>query len=187
MWKELERLRKLVTLESGEHVLLRPLSKQDRQGLVELFRGASDDDIAYFYHDVRDEALVASWADKVDLRGVFPLLAIVNDRIIGDATLHFGQRFNRHIGWVRIYLAPDYRRQGIGTLLLKTLIDVAWRIGLQQLVAEIVSNQVRAIKAFEGLGFKQEYRHVDYFLFGDDRTFDLLVYALRLTESRGKF
>jgi RimJ/RimL family protein N-acetyltransferase len=187
MWKELERLRKLVTLESGEHVLLRPLNKGDRQGLVELFRGASDDDIAYFYHDVRDEALVASWAENVDLRRIYPLIAIVNDRIIGDATLQIGQRFNRHIGWVRIYLAPDYRRQGIGTLLLKTLIDVAWRIGLQQLVAEIVSNQVRAIKAFEGLGFQQEYRHVDYFLFGDDRTFDLLVLALRLTDSPGKF
>ena len=187
MWEELQRYRRMITLENGERVLLRPLSKDDGPALVKLFRKADDDDLAYFRNDVRDEALVASWAENLDLRQVFPVVAVVQERIVGDATLHIGRRFNRHIGWVRIYLDRECRRKGIGTELIKTLIEVARRVGLQQIVAEIVSNQVQAIKAFESLGFKREYRHADYYLFRDDETLDLVAYVLRLAPPPGKF
>jgi RimJ/RimL family protein N-acetyltransferase len=187
MWEELERYRRMITLQSGERILLRPLNKNDHQGLVELFRKASDDDLVHFRNDVRDEALVASWVDNLDLQWVFPVVAVAGERIVGDATLHIGQGFNRHIGWVRIYLASEYRRRGIGTELIKTLIEIARRIGLQQIVAEIVSDQVQAIKAFESLGFKKEYEHADYFLFRDNETYDLVVFVLRLSPPPGKF
>ncbi len=187
MWKELERYRKMVTLPGGERVLLRPLNKDDREALLELFRNASDADVAYFRNDVRDEALVASWVDELDLSRTFPVVAVVGGRIVGDATLHIGQRFNRHIGRARIYLSPEYRRKGIGTELLKAIVEVSRRIGLQQIMAKIVSNQVQAIKAFESLGFKLEYKHADYFLFGEDETFDLSVYVRRMASPPGKF
>jgi L-amino acid N-acyltransferase YncA len=187
MSKELERYRKMVTLATGERVLLRPLNKNDSEALLELFRGASDADIAYFRNNVRDEALVRSWVENLDLGKVFPVVAVVNDRLMGDASLRIGKGFNRHIGWVRIYLSRECRRKGIGTELLKAVIEVARRLGLQQLVAEIVSNQVQAIKAFESLGFKHEYSHADYFLFGENETFDLSVYVRRLSSPVGKF
>jgi L-amino acid N-acyltransferase YncA len=177
----------MVTLATGERLLLRPLNKNDHEALFELFRHATDEDIAYFRNDVRDEALVASWVDNLDLSQVLPVVAVVNDRLMGDASLHIGKGFNRHIGWVRIYLSRECRRKGIGTELLKSVIEVARRLGLQQIVAEIVSNQVQAIKAFESLGFRHEYSHADYFLFGEDETFDLSVYVRRLTSPVGKF
>jgi L-amino acid N-acyltransferase YncA len=115
------------------------------------------------------------------------VVALVNDRLMGDAALRIGKGFNRHIGWVRIYLSRECRRKGIGTELLKAVIEVARRLGLQQLVAEIVSNQVQAIKAFESLGFRHEYSHADYFLFGENETFDLAVYVRRLSSPVGMF
>ena len=133
--KELERYRKMVTLATGERLLLRPLGKNDGEALVELFRNASDEDVAYFRNDVRDEALVAAWVDDLDLSQAFPVVAVVNDRLMGDATLHIGQGFNRHIGQVRVYLSRECRRKGIGTELLKSVIEVARRLGLQQIVA----------------------------------------------------
>jgi RimJ/RimL family protein N-acetyltransferase len=187
MWEELQGYRRMITLASGERVLLRPLDRGDGQSLIELFRRVDDADLVYFRTDVRDEALVASWAENVDLRRVFPLVAVAQERIVGDATLHIGQGFNRHIGWVRIYLDRKCRRKGIGTELIKTLVEIANRIGLQQVVAEIVSDQVQAIKAFESLGFKQEYRHADFFLFRDDETMDLVAYVLRLAPPPGRF
>jgi len=187
MWEELERYRKVVTLTSGERVLLRPLKREDGLALVELFRSASDEDVKCFRHDVRDEEMVISWAEDLDLTKVFPIVAVAGERIVGDGTLHIGERFNRHIGRVRIYLNGEYRRKGIGTELVKVLIEIARRIGLQQIVAEIVSNQVEAIKAFESLGFRQEYRHEDYFLFRNNETFDLIVCVLRLSSPPGKF
>ncbi len=187
MWEELERYRKLITLPGGERVLLRPLGKDDGPALVALFRGVSDRDAAYLRNDVRDVKLVASWAENLDLQRIFPVVAVMQERIVGDATLHIGEGYNRHIGWVRIYLDPVCRRKGIGTEMVKMLIEIAHRIGLQQIVAEIVSNQVEAIKAFESLGFKQEYRHADFYLVRDDETFDLVVYVMRLAPPPGKF
>lgn len=187
MWEELQRYRRMITLESGERVLLRPLNKNDGPALVELFRRANDKDLLYFRNDVRDEALVTEWATKLDLTKIFPVIAMVQERIVGDATLHIGRKFNRHIGWIRIYLDREFRRKGIGTELIKTLIEVARRVGLQQIVAEIVSNQIQAIKAFEALGFKREYRHEDFYLLRDDETLDLITYVLRLAPPPGKF
>jgi RimJ/RimL family protein N-acetyltransferase len=187
MWEELERFRKVATLESGERILLRPLKRDDGQGLIGLFRKANEQDVAYFRNDVRDEELVASWAEHLDLRRVFPIVAVVDERIVGDATLHIGQGVNRHIGWARIYLDREWRRKGIGTELIKTMIEIARRIGLQQVVAEIVSSQVQAIKAFESLGFQREYKHTDYYLFRDNEAFDLVVYVRRLAPPPGKF
>jgi peptide alpha-N-acetyltransferase len=128
-----------------------------------------------------------SWAEDLDLSQVFPLVAVVAEHIVGDATLHIGQGMNRHIGWVRIYLDRGYRRKGIGTELIKALIEIARRIGLQQVVAEIVSSQLQAIKAFESLGFQREYKHTDYYLVRDNEAFDLVVYVRRLAPPPGKF
>jgi RimJ/RimL family protein N-acetyltransferase len=187
MWEELERYRKVVTLENGERILLRPLQRDDADALVQLFRKASDQDVAYFRNDVRNEQLVRSWAEKLDVGRVFPMVAVSSDRVVGDASLHIGQGPNRHLGWVRIYLDREFRRKGIGTELIKALIEVARRIGLQQVVAEIVSSQVQAIKAFESLGFQREYSHTDFYLFRDNEAFDLVVYVRRLAPPPGKF
>lgn len=184
---ELERYRKLVTLESGERILLRPLNRDDGPALVELFQKASHQDVAYFRNDVRDKDLVTSWAEQLDLSRVFPMVAVADERIVGDSTLHIGQGSNRHIGWVRIYLDQAFRRKGIGTELIKALIEIARRVGLQQVVAEIVSTQVQAIKAFESLGFQHEYTHTDYYLFRESEAFDLVVYVRRLAPPPGKF
>ncbi len=187
MWKELERYRKMITLESGERVLLRPLNRDDGPELVALFRDATDEDLVFFQNDVRNEALVASWAENLDLRRVFPVVSVIDGRIVGDATLHIGQGYNRHIGWIRIFLHRDHRRKGIGTELIKVIVEIARRISLQQVVAEISSNQVQAIKAFEGLGFQQEYRHTDFYLLSNNEAFDRLVYARRLSLPPGRF
>jgi len=187
VWRQLEQYRMVKTLPGGLRVLIRPLTKDDKEQLIALFRDASDDDVEYFRSDVRDETLVANWVDMLDLRNVFPLVAVAEDQIIGDATLHLGKRYNRHVAWVRIYLAREYRRLGVGTLLLQCLIDVGRRMGLQQLIAEIVCNQVQAIKAFESLGFVQEYTHRDFFLHRHDDALDMNVLVLRLAEPAGKF
>jgi RimJ/RimL family protein N-acetyltransferase len=177
----------MITLESGERVLLRPLSSDDGEDLVELFSHASDEDVLFFRHEVRDAELVASWAEDVDLNRIFALVAVADERIVGDATLHLGEGYNRHIGWVRIYLDQTFRNKGIGTEMIKALIEIGRRLSLHQIVAEIVSHQVQAIKAFESLNFQREYRHENYYLFGDNELFDLVVYVLRLGPPPGRF
>jgi RimJ/RimL family protein N-acetyltransferase len=187
VWKQLENYRKLKTLPSGERLLLRPLTKEDKQSLVDLFARATEQDLQYFRSDAGDPDVVRSWVDNLDLKQVFPLVAMVNGRMVGEATLHFGEHFHRHLAWVRIFLDRDYRRQGIGTLMLRCLIDIARRVGLQQLYAEVVLTQPQVVKAFENLGFRHEVTLEDYFVADDGETLDMAIMVFWLVDNSGVF
>jgi RimJ/RimL family protein N-acetyltransferase len=187
IWEQLARYRKVKTLPSGARLLLRPLSKEDKEDLVNLFARASKQDLEYFRDDAGDPAVVEGWVDNLNLEKVFPLVAVVDDKIVGDATLHFRVRYHRHLAWVRIFLDRSYRRQGIGTLMLRTLIEIAHRVGLQQLYSEIVTTQGRVIKAFQDLGFQHEVTLSDYFITSSGETLDMAVLVLRLVDRSGEF
>jgi RimJ/RimL family protein N-acetyltransferase len=186
-WAQLARYRYVRTLPGGERLLLRPLAHLDEQGLVDLFSRASPEDLAYFRDDAGDPSVVRSWVQNLDLKQVYPLIAVVDGLIVGDATLHFRERYHRHLAWVRIFLDRSYRRRGIGTLMLSNLIDIARRLGLQQLYTEVVSTQGRVIKAFEDVGFQHAVTLPDYFITSSGETLDMVVLVMRLVEPSGKF
>jgi RimJ/RimL family protein N-acetyltransferase len=131
--------------------------------------------------------VVESWVENLDLQRVYPLVAIVDDEIVGDATLHFQRRYHRHLAWVRIFLDRAHRRRGIGTLMLRSLIEIAGNVGLQQLYIEIVTTQHQAIKALQSLGFRHEVTLQDYFATSSGEMLDMAVLSLRLAEGSGEF
>lgn len=187
MSEQLANFRSLVTLSDGTRVLLRPLGSGDREALVELFERASEEDRRYLRDDVTNRELVASWADNLDYNKVFPLVAVVRERVVGDATLHFRKGAHRHQGELRIYLAYEVRRRGLGTQILRVLIDIARGEGLHQLIAEVVTDQGPVIKAFEELGFRRQCTLSDYFMLPDGSTRDVALMVLSLVQHRGEF
>jgi RimJ/RimL family protein N-acetyltransferase len=187
VWEQLARFRKVKTLPSGERLLLRPLTDEDKEGLVDLFARASKQDLEHFRSDAGDPAVVEKWVDHLDLKMVFPLVAVVDEKIVGDATLHFGEHYHRHLAWVRIFLDKAYRRQGIGTLMIRSLIEIARRAGLQQLYAEILTSQQSLIKGFGNLGFRHEVTLPDYFITDSGETLDMAIVVLRLVDHSGEF
>ncbi len=192
IWAQLANYRKMKTLPDGSRLLLRPLSKDDKDALVDLFARASEEELKYFRDDAADPAVVESWVDNLDLKHVYPLVAIVDDvreytHIVGDATLHFRERYHRHLAWVRIFLDQAYRRRGIGTLMLRSLIEIARTLGLQQLYIEVVSTQHNVIKALLDQGFQHEVTLHDYFMTSDGETLDMSVLGLKLVDRSGEF
>lgn len=187
IWEQLTHYRKMKTLPDGSRLLLRPLGKEDKKALVDLFARASKEDLEFFRDDAGDPAVVESWVDNLNLKRVYPLVAVVNDQIVGDATLHFRERYHRHLAWVRIFLDRTYRRRGIGTLMLGSLTEIARTLGLQQLYIEVVSTQHNVIKALLDLGFRHEVTLHDYFLTSSGEPLDMSVLALRLVDRPGEF
>jgi putative acetyltransferase len=187
MLDQIAKYRQIVTLADGTRVLFRPLTREDKHALIALFEPIGLDDIKLMRNDVRNRELVGAWAENVDYKTVLPLVAVVNDRLVGDATLHFRSGPGRHIAELRIFLSKEFRRRGLGTALLRSAIDVAKKMGLQQLVAEIVADQIKVINAFKQLGFEHRATYPDYFMMPDGETHDVAVLILCLAAKRDEF
>ena len=179
--------RNLITLKDGARVLLRPLMPDDRGRLIEMFAPIAPDDAKYLRDAVTDTATVGRWVDELDYARVLPLVAVAQERIVGDATLHFRAGPKRHIGEMRIFLAKDFRRRGLGTHMIRALIDLARKAGLHLLAAEIVADQTKVIKAFQNIGFQAQCQYEDGFMFPDGETTDTVLLTMRLIPREEEF
>ena len=179
--------RQVVTLRDGARVLLRPLTPDDRQGLLDLFLPVSKDELRFMRHNVNDPAIVNGWVDNLDYDKVFPLIAIVGERIVGEATLHFQQGSSRHRGELRIFLSKDFRRRGLGTKLTQAIIDLAKRRSLYLLEVQTVRDLSNDIKAMEKVGFEIRCTFEDYHMLPDGELRDIVHMILRLRAQEGEF
>jgi len=179
--------RQVVTLRDGARVLLRPLTKDDREGLLGLFKPIAKDELRFLRHNVSDPAVVDRWIESLDYDKVFPLVAVVGDRTVGDATLHIQEGPARHRGEIRIFLAKDFRRRGLGTKMIQALIDIAKRRSLYLLEVQTVRDLSNDIKAMEKVGFEVNCVFDDYFMLPDGELRDVVHMLLRLRAQEGEF
>jgi GNAT superfamily N-acetyltransferase len=185
--EHLAHYRQLVTLPDGLRVCLRPVVSQDKDALLVLFESLSADDLQYFRSGVADASLVASWAEDTDYARVFPLVAVVGDHLVGNSTLHLRSGLTRHIAEIRVFLIKEFRRRGLGSAMIKAQIEVARKMGLHQLVAEIVESRLQVVHAFEHLGFERQAVLRDQFMTPDGDTLDLIVLVKYLKRTAEDF
>jgi RimJ/RimL family protein N-acetyltransferase len=179
--------RQVFTLKDGARVLLRPLAKEDRQALLDLFLPITPEEKRYFRHNVSDPKIVERWIDELDYDKVFPLIAVVGNRIVGNTTLHFNDGPARHRAEVRIFLAKDFRQRGLGTKMLQALIEIAKRRSLYMLEVDSVSDRTNIIRAFQNAGFETKCIFEDYFMMPDGELKDITHMILRLRSTAEEF
>jgi RimJ/RimL family protein N-acetyltransferase len=179
--------RQIFTLKDGARVLLRPLTEDDRQSLLDFFQPVSPEERRYFRHDVSDPKVVEAWTTNVDYDKIFPLVAIVGNRIVGNTTLHFHDGPARHRAEVRIFLAKDFRQRGLGVRMLQGLIELARRRSLFILEVFIVNDSTHIIRAFHNAGFETKCIFEDYFMLPDGGLKDINHMILRLRATEEEF
>lgn len=177
---QIKNFREMVTLKDGVHVLLRPMVKEDRSHLDELYLTASDDDLRYLRDNVKDAAVLQGWCDNLDYNSILPVLALVKDRTVGSGTLRFLKGPKRHMGEVRLFLCKDFRKRGLGMKIIRVLVEFARRQGLALLAAEITADQTKVVRAFEQIGFKSQCTLEDYFMFPDGDCSDVVLMTMEL-------
>jgi RimJ/RimL family protein N-acetyltransferase len=179
--------RQVVTLRDGARILMRPLVPDDRQALMDLFLPTPMEERSFMRHNVNDPEVVAGWADNIRYDKVFPLIAVVGERIVGVATLHFNEGAARHRAEMRAFLAKDFRRRGLGTKMTQALIEVAKRRSLYLLEVQIVRDLASDIKAMQKVGFEVQSTFEDYFMLPDGELRDVVFMLLRLRVPEGEF
>jgi L-amino acid N-acyltransferase YncA len=185
--QQIKNFREMATLKDGASIMMRPMVAEDQEHLMEFYAAVSDDDVRYFHHYVKNPAAIRDWCEHLDYSQVLPVLAFVNDRIVGSASLHFGEGPKRHVAEVRLFLAKDFRKRGLGMKMIRVLIDLARKHGLTMLLAEVNAEQTKVVKAFEALGFKSQATLDDYFIFPDGETCDVVLMTLCLRAKTDEF
>lgn len=165
-----------VTLKRGKTVVLRPLEQSDEAALIEFFRDLPRECTEFLKDDVKNPEVVKRFVQKKDPESVWSVLAFSEGRVVGDATLHMYQHgWRRHLGEIRVVVAPEFQKQGLASTLIHELVNKATLHELRKLEALILDNQVQARKAFERFGFREEARLHDHAMDLDGRLHDLVI------------
>lgn len=178
---ELQKFPKVVTLKDGTKVTLRPLRRDDEKDFHKLFLGIPEPERMFIKHRVIDLEVIRDWCRNIDYGRNLPLVALINGKIIGDATLHqqLGG-WKRHVGRVSVLVHPEFRGRGLARALVGEIIEIARSASLEKVEAEFIGEQAAAIKMFAMLGFSQLLRLEDYVKDMQAITHDYILMGLDL-------
>jgi len=146
-----------VALRDGRRVLVRPFTAQDTQGLFEFFKRLPEARRRFAWDRIDQREVVEAWGRNIDYSKAFPLLAVDRSQVVADATLHRREGGPlRLVGRIKWLIHPEYRGNGLGTILVNDLINVARENGLRHLSCMLISDLEKdAIETLAGLGFKR--------------------------------
>ncbi len=167
---------KAVILKDGTEVLLRLLTKDDNELLYKFFNQLPKEDRLFLKEDVTDPDVIGRWIENLDYDKVLPLIAEKDGEIVADATLHrdaYG--WEKHIGEVRVVVARELQRKGLGAIMVQQLFHHALRRGLDKLQVLVMENQIAAIKAFRRVGFKKEAELKDHVIDLQGKKHNLII------------
>lgn len=153
---DINTYRKEATLKDGTKVLLRPMVAEDQDALYEFFKGVPREDSRYLRDDVGSKLLVEKWAKNLDYTKTLPILAVKNGAIVADATINRRRSgWKWHLGTVRIFVHKDFRKVGLGRLMIEEVCQIALKLELEKLIVEIPDINRAAITAFNKTGFSR--------------------------------
>lgn len=178
-------------LINGGMVILKLLEKSDEGALKDFFSLLPDHEVDDLREDVRDAATIGSWIQTLDYSRVLPLVAWEESlrAIVALSSMHFKEGVYRHVAGVRIVVGTAHRKLGLGSAMIKELIELGNRLGLYFLKAEILSEKRLAIKAFRQMGFEYKGTFENYYMNrkGETRDILLMVKQLRLSAEEDMF
>ena len=173
---------KVVTLRDGSEVTLRPVVKEDEEALYQFFKGMSKEDRLYLRDDVANRDVIHGWMENIDYEKVLPILALDGDTIVADATLHRNPHgWMRHVGEIRMSVAGGSRGKGLARIIAAEIFQQAVGMGLDKLVAEMLTIQSNAHRVFTRLGFQQEAILKDHGMDASGKKHDLIIMSNDVT------
>lgn len=141
-------------LKDGFQCSLRPMVREDEDGLYAFFQNVPEEERLFIKHRVEDRETIRQWCKSIDYFHKLPMVAVFEGNLVGVATLHQNLGgWMRHIGRVSVLVLPKYRGRGLARRMIKEIADVARFAGLDSVEAEFLGAQQQAIKMFGLLGF----------------------------------
>ena len=145
------------TAPDGTAFVVRPMAIADRDAFCRFFAGLPPRDRQFFQEDLSVPAHADRWVGGLESGGTTALLAFDGDRVVAQVSLlRRLHGWTRHVGYMQVAVLPECRGRGVAGFLVRRIVELAAQIGLDKVVAEVLSGQRRERKILEGHGFHKE-------------------------------
>jgi RimJ/RimL family protein N-acetyltransferase len=148
---------KTFNARDGRRVVLRFPRWEDLDDLLELINSLVEEgaDILRTEKVSREEEI--DWFSRalasIEKGEAFYLVAEVDGKVVASSDIHPRGGFARHVGVLGIIVRDGFRDVGIGTEIMKALIEKAREMGLKVLTLAVFESNKRAIHVYEKVGF----------------------------------
>ena len=133
------------------------MTAADRDALVAFVATLPPHDLLFLPRDIGHPKVVEAWIRALDSGELTSLVARDGAAMVGCTAIFTDElSWSRHVGELRVLVAPDWRGRGLGRTLIQECFAQALELGLRKLVAQMTVDQRSAIALFEELGFRAE-------------------------------
>jgi len=121
------------------------MSGADVESVLAFANDLSPDDLLYLRFNITEREVVEAWGRNIADDRAFTILALEGDLVVGEATLlHSTTSWTRHLGEIRVQVAPQVRRFGLARTLVTEIEWYARKLNLQMLSARMTLDQKAA-------------------------------------------
>jgi L-amino acid N-acyltransferase YncA len=165
-----------IRLKDGTSVVIRAMRATDLERSWDFFQALSSTDRAYLRQDVTRREVVETRIAAMKTGNLKRLVAVAGERIIAEAALELeSSGWKEHVGELRMIVATDHQRKGLGRWMARELYSVAAEAKVEEVLVRMMRPQLAARSIFRRLGFKEETVLPDYVKDVQGRKHDLIL------------
>ena len=148
--------------KNGMKIRFRPELSSDTEMLWEMFSTLSEDSVSNLIPPFTRER-IEGWTNNINYNEVLAIVAVIGEeseqKIIGDASLKFNQyEHSKHKAELGVAVHDEYQNMGIGTALVKHLLNIARMKKLRKVWLQVSADNTIAIHIYKKAGFQIEGR-----------------------------
>jgi len=147
---------KTVRLTDGRTATLDWLREDELPEVVEALNSViREGKYLFMNNEITDMEEERRWFERSIKEGMRYLVARVEGRVVGGASIHPHTDKRAHVAEFGIYIRDGYRNLGLGTTLTKTFIEIAKEKGLEILQLSVYATNNRAFHVYKKCGYKE--------------------------------
>lgn len=149
---------RVIDIEGGREVSVRPAKAADARGWIDLLLQVSREDRFILLESVnttrRELARIfrfGAWCDQTAA-----IVAVAGSDVIGQLTTTRNRNIYAHTAEIGMSVEAQYRGKGVGAVLIEGARDWSRIFGVEKLILNVVPENARAIRFYEKMGFVAE-------------------------------
>jgi len=148
-----------LSVRDGRRVVLRTPRWEDLGDLLELINSVVDEGAEISRDEKVSKEEEIDWLSRLlallERGKTFFLVAEVDGGVIASSDINRQTGYQKHVGVVGIVIKRGFRELGIGTAMMRVLIEQAEKMGMKVLTLTAFASNKRAIHVYEKVGFVQ--------------------------------